>query len=50
MGAAGALNIDSLVDASALGSLKTDYAGTDYLSVLEKPENADKADDIAFAL
>ncbi len=42
--------IDSLVDASALGSLKTDYAGTDYLSVLEKPENADKADDIAFAL
>ena len=49
-GAAGALNIDSLVDASALGSLKTDYAGTDYLSVLEKPENADKADDIAFAL
>ncbi|MDA1048709.1 MAG: FecR domain-containing protein [Verrucomicrobia bacterium] len=49
-GAAGALNIDSLVDASALGSLKTVYAGTDYLSVLEKPENADKADDIAFAL
>jgi len=49
-GAAGALNIDSLVDASALGSLQTDYAGTDYLSVLEKPENADKADDIAFAL
>ena len=49
-GAAGALNIDTLVDASALGSLKTDYAGTDYLSVLEKPENADKADDIAFAL
>jgi len=49
-GAAGTLNIDSLVDASALGSLKTVYAGTDYLSVLEKPENADKADDIAFAL
>ncbi|MBT5910920.1 MAG: hypothetical protein HOH25_14090, partial [Opitutae bacterium] len=42
--------IDSLVDASALGSLKTEYAGSDYLSVLEKPENADKADDIAFAL